>query len=76
MAVDTQFGFATAGLTPVITTSIAGHSPDGWVPVAIYALIICAISAAALLAGPETHRTPLNQLGERRRRVAGREQAA
>ncbi|MFJ6573330.1 MFS transporter [Streptomyces sp. NPDC091292] len=65
MAVGTQFGFATAGLTPLITAGIAGHSPDGWMPVAVYAVVICALSSVAVLAGPETYRTPMAMLGRR-----------
>jgi hypothetical protein len=65
MAVGTQFGFATAGLTPLITASIAGHSPAGWVPVAIYAAVICLVSAIAVLAGRETFRIPAAEFDRR-----------
>ncbi|WP_436390988.1 MFS transporter [Amycolatopsis sp. MEPSY49] len=65
MAVGTQFGFATAGLTPLITAGIAGHSPGGWVPVAIYTAAICLVSAVAVLAGRETFRVPSAEFDRR-----------
>jgi MFS family permease len=64
-AIGTQFGFATAGLAPLAAAALATHSPDGWIPVAIYAAVICAVSALAVGAGKETHRTPMAQLGNR-----------
>ncbi|MEV8612932.1 MFS transporter [Amycolatopsis sp. NPDC051373] len=66
MAIGTQFGFATAGLTPLITASVAGHSPSGWIPVSIYTCVICLVSAIAVLVGKETYRIPTAQLGARR----------
>ena len=45
MAIGTQFGFALAGFSPTIAVAIAGDSANGWIPVSIFVVVICLISA-------------------------------
>ncbi|MFF3494740.1 MFS transporter [Streptomyces sp. NPDC002795] len=63
MAVGTQFGFATAGTAPLVAAAITPHSPSGWIPVAVYAVVVCAVAAAAVLWSRETFHTPMKDLG-------------
>jgi MFS family permease len=66
LAIGTQIGFAIGGFAPTVATSIAGPGPGGWMPVAVYVLVSCALAAIAVATARETHRTPLHELdGER-----------
>jgi MFS family permease len=67
MAIGTQFGFALAGFTPTIAGALMGGDADNWWRVALFAAGACAISAVAVLSGPNgTHRVPTGELGPRR----------
>jgi hypothetical protein len=66
MAIGTQFGFALAGFTPSIAGALMGGDADNWYKVALFCVGACAISAIAVLTGPNgTHRTPTRELGIR-----------
>ena len=54
MAVGTQIGFAVAGFAVSFAEQIAGPGGDGWIGVAAFTAVICAVSAiAALTAGSD-----------------------
>lgn len=64
MAIGTQCGFALAGFTPSIAGALMSGDASNWYKVALFTLVACAISAAAVLSGPRrTHRVPIPQLG-------------
>jgi MFS family permease len=66
MAVGTQFGFALAGFTPSIAGALMGGDADNWPKVALFCVAACAISAIAVLSGPNgTHRLPTREVGVR-----------
>jgi MFS family permease len=66
MAVGTQFGFAFAGFTPLIQSALMGAGgTQPWVMPAAYAVLICLISAAAILSMKETYSVPLDALGRK-----------
>ena len=46
-AIGTQLGFLVAGFTPLVSQSLVGEGPYGWMPVAIFVACCCVISAAA-----------------------------
>jgi MFS family permease len=71
MAIGTQIGFAIGGFAPTIATALAGGSPAGWLPVALFAAGLCAVSALAASTARETYRVPMQQLGAKRS-AAGR----
>jgi hypothetical protein len=66
-AIGTQLGFLAAGFTPVISQSLVGEGPTGWIPVAIFVACCCVISAAAAATARETHAVDMADLGKRRR---------
>ncbi|HTO61589.1 MAG TPA: MFS transporter [Bradyrhizobium sp.] len=65
-AIGTQLGFLAAGFTPVISQSLVGEGPTGWLPVAIFVAGCCVISAAAAATARETHAVDMADLGRRR----------
>ncbi len=65
-AIGTQLGFLAAGFTPVISQSLLGDGPNGWIPVAIFIACCCVISAAAAATAHETHAVGINDLGKKR----------
>ncbi|SFI20185.1 MFS transporter [Bradyrhizobium sp. cf659] len=65
-AIGTQLGFLAAGFTPLVSASLVGEGPNGWVPVAIFVASCCVISAAAAATARETHTVDIADLGKRR----------
>ncbi|TPQ36412.1 MFS transporter [Bradyrhizobium guangdongense] len=65
-AIGTQLGFLAAGFTPLVSASVVGEGPTGWVPVAIFVAGCCVISAAAAATARETHKVDIADLGKRR----------
>lgn len=65
-AIGTQLGFLVAGFTPLVSASLVGEGPNGWVPVAIFVACCCVISAAAAATARETHTVDIADLGKRR----------
>ncbi|MGX1320215.1 MFS family permease [Bradyrhizobium sp. USDA 377] len=65
-AIGTQLGFLAAGFTPLVSASLVGEGPNGWVPVAIFVACCCVISAAAAATARETHTVDIADLGKRR----------
>jgi MFS family permease len=63
MAIGTQIGFAIGGFAPTIATALAGGTPAGWWPVALFAGALCAVSALAAATARETYRVPMHELG-------------
>lgn len=64
-AIGTQLGFLAAGFTPVISQSVLGDGPTGWIPVAIFIACACVISAAAAATARETHAVDIEALGRK-----------
>ncbi|WGD54239.1 MFS transporter [Bradyrhizobium sp. CB1650] len=65
-AIGTQLGFLAAGFTPLVSASLVGEGPNGWIPVAIFIACCCVISAAAAATARETHAVDIADLGKRR----------
>ncbi|AWN45847.1 MFS transporter [Methylobacterium terrae] len=65
MAIGTQIGFALGGFAPVISASLLGTGPTGWVPVATFVTATAAIAAVSIFTARETYRTPMESLGKR-----------
>jgi MFS family permease len=65
-AIGTQLGFLAAGFTPLISASLVGEGPNGWIPVAIFVAGCCVASAAAASTARETHKVDIADLGKRR----------
>jgi len=65
-AIGTQLGFLAAGFTPVISQSLLGDGPTGWIPVAIFIAGCCVVSAAAAATAHETHAVGIADLGKKR----------
>ncbi|MFT4117825.1 MFS transporter [Bradyrhizobium sp.] len=65
-AIGTQLGFLAAGFTPLVSASLVGGGPNGWIPVAIFVAGCCVISAAAAATARETHTVDIADLGKRR----------
>ncbi|GIH80348.1 MFS transporter [Planobispora longispora] len=67
MAIGTQIGFAIAGFAVATAAGIVTPQGwlglQGWVGVAIFTAILCAISAVAVATARETHRVPTADLG-------------
>jgi MFS family permease len=64
-AIGTQLGFLGAGFTPVISQSLLGDGPNGWIPVAAFVAGCCVVSAAAAATARETHAVGIDDLGRR-----------
>jgi MFS family permease len=64
-AIGTQLGFLAAGFTPVISQSLLGEGPTGWIPVAVFIACCCVISAAAAATARETHTVGIEDLGKK-----------
>jgi MFS family permease len=62
-AIGTQLGFLAAGFTPLVSQSLVGKGPNGWIPVAIFVACCCAASAAAAATARETHAVAIEDLG-------------
>ncbi|KMO39870.1 MFS transporter [Methylobacterium aquaticum] len=65
MAIGTQIGFALGGFAPVISASLLGDGPTGWVPVAAFVTATAGIAAVSIVTARETYRTPMEMLGKR-----------
>jgi MFS family permease len=63
-AIGTQLGFLAAGFTPLVSQSLVGKGPYGWIPVAIFVACCCAASAAAAATARETHTVRIEDLGK------------
>jgi MFS family permease len=64
MAIGTQFGFALAGFTPTIAGALLAGDAANWYKVAAFTAGACAVSALAVLTGPNgTHRVPTAAIG-------------
>jgi MFS family permease len=63
-AIGTQLGFLAAGFTPLVSQSLVGKGPNGWIPVAIFIACCCAASAAAAATARETHAVAIADLGK------------
>jgi MFS family permease len=78
VAIGTQIGFAIGGFAPTAAAAIDGDGAGGWVPVAIYVLVSCALAAIAVATTRETYATPLREIdgrGEPRRTTRDAETA-
>lgn len=64
-AIGTQLGFLAAGFTPLVSASLVGEGPNGWIPVAIFVAGCCVASAAAASTARETHKVDIADLGKR-----------
>ena len=64
-AIGTQLGFLAAGFTPLVSQSLVGEGPYGWVPVAIFIAACCVVSATAAATARETHAVDIDDLGRR-----------
>ncbi|MEQ3549253.1 MFS transporter [Pseudonocardia nematodicida] len=62
MAVGTQIGFALGGFAPTIATALAGDSAAGWLPVAVFGAVICAVAAASAYSARETAHLTLEEI--------------
>lgn len=65
-AIGTQLGFLAAGFTPLVSASLVGDGPNGWIPVAIFVAGCCVASALAAMTARETHKVDIADLGKRR----------
>jgi MFS family permease len=65
-AIGTQLGFLAAGFTPLVSASLVGEGPTGWIPVAIFVAGCCVASAFAAMTARETHKVDIADLGKRR----------
>ncbi|BAO91836.1 MFS transporter [Caballeronia cordobensis] len=65
MAIGTQFGFAIAGFAPLIETALIGKFGTApWVMPAVFAALVCLLSAASIYSMRETYNVPLERLGK------------
>jgi MFS family permease len=65
MAIGTQIGFVAAGFAPLISESLLGDGPNGWVPVAVFTSVAGLLAAVCATTARETHREPMVELGNR-----------
>ncbi|RLV57436.1 MFS transporter [Aeromicrobium phragmitis] len=63
MAIGTQLGFLMAGFAPSIVTALGGVRDGGWVVIAGFTAVICAIASFAALTARETKSVPTERLG-------------
>ena len=70
-AIGTQLGFLAAGFTPLVSQSLVGEGPQGWIPVAIFIAGCCVVSAAAAATARETHTVDIADLGRPNSAVRG-----
>lgn len=70
-AIGTQLGFLAAGFTPLVSQSLVGEGPQGWIPVAIFIAACCVVSAAAAATARETHTVDIADLGRPNSAVRG-----
>jgi MFS family permease len=64
-AIGTQLGFLAAGFTPLVSQSLVGEGPYGWLPVAIFVAACCVVSAMSAATARETHSIDIGDLGKR-----------
>lgn len=65
MAIGTQLGFLMAGFAPTIVTALGGVQEGGWVVIAGFTAVICAVATVAALTARETRAVPTARLGRR-----------
>ncbi|WP_433868684.1 MFS transporter [Saccharopolyspora sp. CA-218241] len=65
MAIGTQIGFALAGFAPSIAAAL-GSGAGGWINVAVFTAVLCALNMIAVASGRETARVPTADLGRTR----------
>lgn len=64
MAIGTQFGFAVAGFAPLIESALVGKFGTApWVMPALFAALVCVVSAISIFSMRETFNVPLEDLG-------------
>ena len=63
-AIGTQLGFLAAGFTPLVSQSLVGEGPNGWIPVAIFVACCCVAAASAAATARETHAVGIEDLGK------------
>lgn len=72
MAMGNQLGLVVAGFGPMIGIALMGEGAFGWVPVAVFATIVAALAAVAVISARETAHTEISRLGEPFLRATGR----
>ena len=70
MAISLMVGLLAAGFTPALAQALTEDNPADWTPAAWLCAGFVVLAAAAALTGPETYRTPTDQLGVRPARAA------
>ena len=64
MALGTQVGFAISGFAPSAASALVAGNSGAWWAAAALVLVLCAASVVAAVTARETHRAPLDELGE------------